>query len=151
MSTIGIARTLKDNHFCKQQEGVRKAIERLLGSIFKKWQILYRLACMHDINVMDLIVKTYSILHKITVEERRSAFPGSRAVRSAENDEKSTDTSELLTTEAPEDAAAAANFWHNHSEGFEDGAHHFQLREALTNYIWATAAEGDGDEVLINC
>ena len=57
MSTIGIPQTNEQKLFASMQEGVRKAVERVFGVLFKKYQILYRPCRLWSVADMTNVVK----------------------------------------------------------------------------------------------
>jgi hypothetical protein len=133
VTTISSPTSEKEKAFCSQQEGARKAAERVFGVLFKRFQVLYRPCRLWHIQDMTHIVKACCILHNMCVESRRDNYAGSRAVQILD-DGVLPDDLEFLNI--PDDAAAAANFWREHLQNMEDPSEHFELKKALCNYIW---------------
>ena len=69
--TILRPRSKKETIFAKQQEGARKAVERVLGVLFKRWQILYRPSRLWRKSDMNSIVLACVAIHNMVEEERR--------------------------------------------------------------------------------
>jgi Plant transposon protein len=67
--------------FCKQQEGGRKAVERVFGVLFKRFQILYRPSRLWHVEDVSDILTACVIIHSLVCEDRRALYTGTRAVR----------------------------------------------------------------------
>jgi Plant transposon protein len=72
--------------FCKQQEGARKAVERVFGVLFKRFQILYHPSRLWHIETTSDIATACVIIHNMVCEERRASYTGNGAVRLPEQD-----------------------------------------------------------------
>jgi hypothetical protein len=81
MSSISSPRTLTEKLYAKQQEGARKAVERVFGVIFKRFRVMYQPSRLWHVEDMELIVKARVTLHNMTCEENKHRITGSRAVR----------------------------------------------------------------------
>jgi Plant transposon protein len=130
--------------FCAQQEGARKAVERVFGVLFKRFHVLYRPSRLWHIEDMPAIVKTCVILHNMCVEERRMTYTGSRAVRLQVETSEFVDPVEgVKLVSPPESETAACEFWRAHLDGLEDPQQHFALKNALVRHIWSSTGQED--------
>jgi hypothetical protein len=74
VTTISSPTSEKEKAFCSQQEGARKAAERVFGVLFKRFQVVYRPCRLW--HIQDLyIVKACCIIHIMCVESRRITTP----------------------------------------------------------------------------
>ena len=81
ISSITAPRTNEEKLFARQQESARKAVERVFGVLFKRFQILYRPCRLWHIDDMGEIVRACVILHNMICEHKRDRFTGTRATR----------------------------------------------------------------------
>jgi Plant transposon protein len=70
VSSISGPRTAAEKMFYAQQEGARKAVERVFAVLFKRFHVLYRPSRLWHIEDMTAIVKTCVILHNMCVRGR---------------------------------------------------------------------------------
>lgn len=141
ISTFGSPKDEREKFFAQQQEGVRKAVERVFGVLFKKYQILYRPSRLWNVVDMDNVVKACVIMHNMCCEERRSTFTGSRVMRVRLDETEFPEPDEFVTfiSPPPEDSAQSL-FWSNHLVGVEEQEQHFALKKALKDHLWKRRA-----------
>lgn len=142
MCSIGNPKTNEEKFFAGMQEGVRKAVERVFGVLFKKYQILYRPCRLWSIEDMTNVVKACVIMHNMACEERRSNFTGSREVRIRLDETEFPDPETFVTfLSPPQEESARWEFWRDHLEGAEEEAGFHALQKALIRHVWRRRAQ----------
>jgi hypothetical protein len=64
-------RTVKEEAFSRQQEAVRKGVERVFGVLFQQFQILYRPCRLWHMKSMRSVVLACVVVHNTVVLERK--------------------------------------------------------------------------------
>jgi Plant transposon protein len=112
-----------------QQEGARKAAERIVAVLFKQFAIMYRPSRLRDMKDIINIVKCCCILHNTIQEERKDRYAGSLEVMLSSFDIPEPEGLQLVTV--PEDPLAAAKFWRDNLATMESPTDHAALKQAL--------------------
>lgn len=148
VKTLKHPKNRKEKNFGKQQEAVRKAIERFFGVLFRKYRMLrnpFSLWYTHDMaNIMEACV----IVHNMTVPERKAQYTGTRKARvatdAAESEGAGATTYHAL--EPPADYYQRVNWLHDISGEVESREHHAQLHNALVEHMYSRAGDAAVDE-----
>jgi hypothetical protein len=135
VTTISSPSTAKEEAFCLQQEGARKAAERVFAVLFEQFAVLCRPSRLRDIKDMINIVKCCCILHNMIQVERKDKYTRSLEVMLPSYDIPEPEGLQLVI--APEESLAAANFWRENLATVESPADHAALKTSLVEYIWA--------------
>jgi hypothetical protein len=106
-TTIPSPAKAKEKAFCLQQEGARKAAERIVAVLFKQFAIIYRPSRLRDMKDMINIAKCCCIFHNI-IQERKDRYTVSLEVMLPSFDIPEPEGLQLVTV--PEDPLAAAKF-----------------------------------------
>jgi Plant transposon protein len=149
MYYISSPTTAAEKLYCGQQEGGRKAVERVFGVLFKRFKILDRPCQLHHIEDMENTLRCCAILHNMMCAYWRSNYSGSRA-NQVRDEQAVTDplTDEGIVarlTRRPESEAEPHAFKGAHFEVIEGSAQHFELSEPLVKYQWSRSG-GAGPE-----
>lgn len=88
----------KEKTFRKQQEAVRKAIERFFGVLFRKYRILRNLCSLWYTNDVANVMEACVLTHNVTVLERKDQYTRTRKAR--------------VSTDAAESKGAGATAYH---------------------------------------
>ncbi len=127
----------KKKAFSRQQESVRKAVERLFGVLFKRFGILRQSSRLWQKTTMVSVAETCAIIHNISVTERKSTFTGTRRGRLGLDD---TDLSgydiEFHKLDVPADRFELVHWLHEHAVPLESEDDHKKLKKALTENMW---------------
>lgn len=102
-------------------------VERVFGSLIKKFQIVYRPCRLWKGEGMNIIVKTWAILHNMSVEKGKENSTGIQAIRLADEDNTLVGVDDTPLLRPPTDVQAASAFWQAHLEGIEDSLQHLRL------------------------
>ena len=70
IKTISHPKNAKEKVFAKQQEAVRKDVERAFGILKKCWHVLAYPSRFADVAMMEKVIKTCIILHNMRIEFR---------------------------------------------------------------------------------
>jgi len=140
-------------NFGKQQEAVRKAIERLFGVLFRKYRMLRNPCSLWYTDDMANIMEAGVIMHKMTVLERKANYTGTRKARVA-TDAAETEGAGATTyhaLEPPTDYYQRVNWLHEVAGQVESREHHAQLQNALVEHMYSRfgddiVGESSGDE-----
>lgn len=81
VKSVQRSKNKREKTFGKQQEALRKAIERFFGVLFRKYRILRNLRSLLFMEDMAYIVENCVIMHNMTVKMRKSGYTGTRKAR----------------------------------------------------------------------
>lgn len=143
----------KEKNFGKQQEAVRKAIERFFGVLFRKYRMLRNPCSLWYKEDIAYILEACVIMHSMTVIERKDNYTGTRKARVAA-DAAEAEGSGATTYHAlvpPTDFYQRINWLHEVAGHVESREHHSQLQAALVDHMYTRAGqfaveESSGDE-----
>jgi Plant transposon protein len=143
--------------FCNQQEGARKAVERVFRVLFKWFQILYHPSRLWHIETTSDIVTACVIIHNMVCEERRASYSGTRALRLSEYDHMASEGEGLALVWPPEEETTAIHFWRANLEGNVEPEQHLALTNALMRHQWSVQgistihAGANPEEIVPDC
>ena len=117
--------------FAQVQEGCQKDIERAFGVLQARFKSIHKPAHMWDISDLDIIMRSYIILHNMIVEDERDTYAQHRT---------DYDQSEASGFNAPQTFStvvlpAFANHVRARSELCDSIVHH-ELQVDLVRHIW---------------
>lgn len=149
ISTYPYAVTDKEKKFSKQQEAVRKDVERVFAVLTYKFQILDRAFRLFKVKKISRILQTCVILHNMQIEERISIVGNEQYYRDiTPENENDPDTSKvtilgsessffksLSSNDADIIDTIARRVSHLHST-IKDVEEHHKLLHDLTEHIW---------------
>jgi len=147
VKTYKTPRNKKEKTFGKQQESVRKAIERFFGVLFRRYRILRQPCALWFKEDMACIMQACVIMHNMTVRERKATYTGTRAARveadAAETEDAGTTTYHKL--DPPTDPIALVEWMHETAGQVENRKHHDDLKAALAEHMYARAGDCAGE------
>jgi Plant transposon protein len=140
---------LKEEAFLKQQESVRKSVERVFGVLFQRFHVRYRPLRLWYKDDLALVVHVCCVIHYMIVSSRRDKYAGTRKMRLREHETRvPTDIRWVVS-----DRFRQVSHWREHIDTIEDPAEHESLKQALASQIWEARGgvclsfeESDGDE-----
>lgn len=72
---------VNQNLCVRQQEGARKAVERVCGALFKKYRIIYMPSRFWHLHDIEACLLACVFIHNMTVEDSRPFYSGARKIR----------------------------------------------------------------------
>lgn len=148
MKTYENPKNKKEINFGKQQETVRKAIERFFGGIFRKYRMLRNPCSLWYKKDTAYAMEACVVMHNMTVVERKGNYTGTRKARvmadAAEAEGAGSTTYHALVP--PTDYFQCVNWLHEVAGQVESRAHHSQLQTALVEHMCTRAGESVVEE-----
>jgi len=134
--------------FGKHQEGVRKAMERFFGVLFRRYRILRQPFALWFQEDMAVIMEACFIMHNMTVRERKTTYTGTRVARvaadAAEAEDAGMKTYHKIA--APEEPIALVEWLQQGAGQVENRERHHDLQVALTENMYACAGDNKAEE-----
>jgi Plant transposon protein len=122
--------------FAKHQEGPRKAVERVFGVLFKRFEILYGPSRLWFEGDMSQVIKACVIIHNMIVESRRDSYSGTRKKGDDAYDPYPEEISDNILISPPEERSESAEFWQRRLGGIEDIHEHMEPKNTLAKHIY---------------
>jgi hypothetical protein len=152
ITSITDPRTVNEAAFSRQQEAVRKGVERVFGVLFQQIQILHRPCRLWHMKPMRSVVLACVVVHNMVVLERKHRYTGARV---AELGGRELPSGVVRINKAPQTEAEHVHLWRTVAVPVESRADHQRLKDALMGYIWERKGEAagngsmsDGDEFV---
>jgi Plant transposon protein len=149
ISSISKPRHLKEKTYAQQHEGVRKAIERVFGVLFKRFRILALPSRLWALEDMVATVHACCILHNMIVRERQNAYTGTRMTF----DDFEDNYAGFESPSVQNDEGSGGNFFSESYVNMESREDNDRLKRALEDHIWerrgaqgTAARESDADD-----
>lgn len=135
----------KEKTFGRQQECVRKAIERFFGVLFRKYRILRNPGSLWHKEDMTDVMEACDIMHNMTVRERKARYTGTREarIRCVSAEAESTGVTTYCAMVPPHHFQRVN--WLHEVDGHEESREHHSLRK---KHRWNTSTR---EEVIVQC
>ena len=133
--------TTRENLFARQQEAVRKAVERVFALLFSRFNIIYQPSRLFDKGYMEDVIFACCILHNMIGEVRKESYTGTRNARVTDLKEFIGQVSGVTLITEPEDLREASLFWMSRLNEDESPLLHKTLKEALASAMWNSKGE----------
>ena len=140
-------RNKKEKTFGKQQDSVRKAIERFFGVLFRRYRILRQPFALWFKEDMACIMQACVNMYTMTVREPKATYTGTRAARVEEDASKAehAGTTTYHKLDPPTDPIALLEWMHEIAGQVENRKHHDDLKAALVKHMYARAGDCAGE------
>jgi hypothetical protein len=128
--------TAREKLFARQQESVRKAVERVFAVLFSRFNIIYQPSRLFDKGHMENVILAYWILHNMICEVRKESYTGTRNARVTDLNEFIGQVSGVTLISEPEDLRDVSLFWMSRLDEDESPVLHKTLKDALAIAMW---------------
>lgn len=124
--------TEMEKHFAKAQEGARKSVERVLGALFQRLNILHMPSRLWHKDDMTVVVTACVIIHSMVVEERKAGRAPSSLQGGLSPEDAPTALHRIESGASRRDQVSR---WRE-LESLEDSAERCRLKKALAEKMW---------------
>lgn len=132
----------KEKNFGRQQEAVRKAVERFFGVLSRKYRMLRNPCSLWYKEDMASIMEACVIRQSMTVLERKCNFTGTRKARiTADATEAEGAGRTTYHALVPPGLLPSRKWLHEVADHVESHAHHAQLQTALVEHMYSRAGQ----------
>jgi Plant transposon protein len=133
ITSITNPRTAKEKTLSKQQEVVRKGVERVFGVMSQQFQVLYRPCHLWYLKSMRSVMMACVVIHNMVVLQRKHRYTGTRV---AESGKCELPSGVVRTNTTPQTESEHVQVRRTVAVPVESRVDHHRLKDALTNYIW---------------
>jgi hypothetical protein len=133
--------TARENLFARQQEAVRKAVERVFAVLFSRFNIIYQPSRLFDKGYMEDVIFACCILHNMICEVRKESYTGTRNARVTDLKDFIGQVSGVTLISEPDDLREASLFWMLRLNEDESPLLHKKLKDALAAEMWYSKGE----------
>jgi deoxycytidylate deaminase len=142
-------RSHKENAFSRQQEGVRKNVERVVAVLSGRFQILARPFRLWGKEDIGNIVHSCAALHNAMMEFRKSNGENN-GTKCMEIVPEAVCLTTILELHVPRTEIEKKSRAHITADLTENNEHHFQLKNALMEHVWKYAKNGIRIAIVTN-